>query len=96
MIPLINNQSELIETLEQENLVNDVYIILEKLQQELNGVDNSIYQELNIYYYLKNERDEDKTFHFLFAIVPHVQNKVTGNPKNAVIVVEFKDLWVVE
>ncbi|WP_368901081.1 hypothetical protein [Oceanobacillus oncorhynchi] len=95
MIPLITNDGEFVEMLERNNLINDKLVILEKLQEEIDSIDNSMYQELNLYYYSKNERDEDKTFHFLFAINPSVQNHVMGNPKNGIIALDFRDIVVV-
>lgn len=94
MIPLILNDSHFVEVLERNNLINDKMVILEKLQEEIEGVDNSVYQDINLYYYSVNERNENKTFHFYFAVIPHIQNKVTGNPKNAIIGLEFYDLIV--
>lgn len=96
MIPFVLNQDVFIEALEREKLVNDKYVILEKLKEELQGIDNSLYVELNVYFYDKKEGDEDKTFHFIFVNIPHKQNKVTGNPKNAIITVEFLGLEVYE
>ncbi|GAA0337510.1 hypothetical protein GCM10008931_31370 [Oceanobacillus oncorhynchi subsp. oncorhynchi] len=95
MIPLISNDGEFVEILERYNLINEKLIILEKLQEEIDGIDNSMYQELSLYYYSKNERDEDKTFHFLFAIDPGEQNHVRGNPRNGIIVLDFRDIVVV-
>lgn len=96
MIPLILNQSVLIEALEREKLINCKYVILEKLREEMQGIDNSLYIEMDVYFYNKNEQEEDKTYHFIFANVPHRQNKVTGNPNNAIITVEFIALEVYE
>ncbi|MFD1387549.1 hypothetical protein ACFQ4Z_12135 [Oceanobacillus oncorhynchi subsp. oncorhynchi] len=95
MIPLITNDGEFVEILERNGLINDKFIILEKLQEEIDGIDNGMYQEISLYYYSRNERDEDKTFHFLFAIDPSVQNHVKGNPKNGIIALEFRDIVVV-
>ena len=94
MIPLISNDGDFVEMLEKNNLINDKLVILEKLQEEIDGIDNSIYQELNVYYYSRNGRDEDKTFHFLFAIDPFIQNHVESNPKNGIIALEFRDILV--
>ncbi|MCJ7842628.1 hypothetical protein MUB24_17330 [Lederbergia sp. NSJ-179] len=96
MIPLVLNQAVLIEALEREKLINHKYVILEKLREELQEIDNSLYIEMNVYFYHKNEREEDKTYHFIFANIPHKQNKVTGNPENAIITVEFIALEVYE
>lgn len=81
--------------LDKNNLINDKLIILEKLQEEIDGIGNFTYQEISLYYYSRNERDEDKTFHFLFAINPSVQNHVKGNPRNGIIALEFRDIVVV-
>lgn len=95
MIPFITNDGEFVEILERNILINDKLMILEKLQEEINGIDNSMYQELSLYYYSGNERGQDKTFHFLFAIDPSVQNPVKGNPKNRIIALEFRDIVVI-
>lgn len=96
VIPLVLNQAVLIEALEREKLVNHRYIILEKVREELQEIDNSLYVEMNVYFYHKSEREEDKTFHFIFANVPYRQNKVAINSKNAIIAVEFLALEVYE
>ncbi|ASF27898.1 hypothetical protein WV34_03550 [Bacillus amyloliquefaciens] len=96
MVPLVLNQAELIGALEKEKMINHKYVILEMLREELQGIDNSLYIEMSVYFYVENEQDEDKTFHFIFANVPHKQNKVTGNPKSAIITVEFLALEVHE
>lgn len=96
MIPLVLNQAVLIEALEREKLINYKYVILEKLREEMQGIDNSLYIEMDVYFYHENEQEENKTYHFIFANIPHKQNKVTGNPKNAIITVEFIALEVYE
>lgn len=94
IVPLVLNQAELIGALEREKMINYKHVILEKLKEELQGIDNSLYTEMNVYFYVK--KDGDKTFHFIFANIPHKQCKVTGNPRNAIITVEFLGLEVYE
>lgn len=55
MIPLVLNQTVLIEALEREKLINHKYVILEKLSEEMQGIDNSLYIEMDVYFYHKNE-----------------------------------------
>ncbi|WP_236691405.1 hypothetical protein [Virgibacillus pantothenticus] len=90
------NQAVLIGALEREKLINHKSVILEKLREEMQGIDNSLYIEMDVYFYHKNEQEEDKTYHCIFANVSHRQNKVTGKPKNAIIAVEFLVLEVHE
>ncbi|MBP2079640.1 hypothetical protein [Oceanobacillus polygoni] len=95
MVPLVMNHGEFMEALEEKQLVNEKYTILEKLQEEIYGVDNSIYQELSFYHHAVNEDGDYKSYHFYFAVIPEKQNKVTGNPKNAILGLEFRFLVAV-
>jgi len=94
--PFILNRVMFIDLLESEKLINHKYVILEKLREELQGIDNSIYIEMDVYFYYKNEQEEDIIYHFIFANIPYKQNKVIGNPKNAIVTVEFIALEVYE
>ncbi|MEK4300905.1 hypothetical protein MKY30_16205 [Oceanobacillus sp. FSL W8-0428] len=95
MIPLITNDGEFVEVLESNNLINDKLVILEKLQEEIQFISNSVYTEIGIFYYARNERDENKTFHFLFGIDPSIQNHVKSNSRNAIVALEFLDIVAV-
>lgn len=90
------NRAILIESLEKEKLINYKYVILEKLREEMQSIDNSLYIEMDVYFYHENEKEDEKTYHFIFANIPHKQNKIMGNPKNAIVTVEFIALEVYE
>ncbi|MDV2887631.1 hypothetical protein RYX45_20880, partial [Alkalihalophilus pseudofirmus] len=83
MIPLILNQSECIGALQREKMIDDKYVILEKLKDELQGIDNSVYVEVSLFHYSEYEI-EDGIYHFIFKNVPHEQNKIVGNEANAI------------
>lgn len=60
MIPLILNQAVLIEALEREKLINRKYVILEKLREEMQGIDNSLYIEMDVYFIIRMNKKKIK------------------------------------
>lgn len=79
LLPVVLNRGEFISALCRKNLFYDKLIILENLQQELEGIDKSVCADLDVFYYC----EKNTVFHFIFANVPQRQDWLNGYPINS-------------